>query len=74
VTASEDNTARVWDVSWASLVSGDSLRERVCAEKLLGSAQEFTAEELDNPILRGIDKDDPVSRNPCQRRGPLSWD
>jgi hypothetical protein len=75
VTASDDNTARIWDVTWATLVRGDTLRERVCAEKLIGAAQEFTDGEMeDDPILRGIDKDDPVARNPCLRRGPLSLD
>jgi dipeptidyl aminopeptidase/acylaminoacyl peptidase len=74
VTASYDTTARIWDVTWATLVHGDALRERVCAEKLVGSAQEFTDAELEDPILRGIDKDDPVARNPCLRRGPLSLD
>jgi hypothetical protein len=47
-------------------VRGDALRERVCAEKLIGTAQEFAVSELeDDPILRGIDKNDPVARNPC---------
>jgi hypothetical protein len=74
VTASDDNSARIWDAAWATLVRGDTLRERVCAEKLVGPAQEFTDAELEDPILRGIDKDDPVARNPCLRRGPLSLD
>ena len=75
VTASFDKTARIWDVTWATLVHDDALRERVCAEKLIGAAQEFTdAEMTDDPILRGIDKNDPVARNPCLRRGPLSLD
>src|SRR5262249_43894310 len=74
VTASSDTTARIWDVTWATLVRGEELRERVCAEKLVGAAQEFTDEELADPILRGIDKDDPVARNPCLRRGPLSFE
>ena len=75
VTASFDRTARIWDVTWATLVHDDALRERVCAEKLIGPAQEFTdAEMTDDPILRGIDKNDPIARNPCQRRGPLSLD
>jgi WD40 repeat protein len=74
MTASDDNTARIWDVTWATLVRGDTLRERVCAEKLVGPAQEFTDDELEDPILRGIDKDDSVARNPCLRRGPLSLD
>ena len=47
------------------------LRERVCAEKLIGAAQEFTDAELEDPILRGIDRNDAVARNPCRRRGPL---
>jgi len=54
-------------------VRGDALRERVCAEKLIGTAQEFAVSELeDDP--RGIDKNDPVARNPCLHRGPLSLD
>jgi WD40 repeat protein len=74
VTASNDKTARVWDVTWATLARGETLRERVCAEKLVGAAQEFTAVELQDAILRGIDRDDPIARNPCLRRGPLSWE
>ena len=74
VTASDDHTARIWDVTWATLIRDDALRERVCAEKLIGAAQEFSATELEDPILRGIDKDDPIARNPCLRRGPLSLD
>ena len=41
---------------------------RVCAEKLVG-AQAFTDEELADPILRGV-----TQTNPCERRGPLSWE
>jgi WD40 repeat protein len=75
LTVSDDNTARIWDVAWATLVRGDALRERVCAEKLIGAAQELTDGEIDDdPILRGIDKSDPIARNPCLRRGPLSLD
>jgi hypothetical protein len=29
---------------------------------------------MEDPILRSIDKDDPIVRNPCLRRGPLSLD
>jgi len=75
VTASGDKTVRIWDVTWVTLMRGDALRERVCAEKLVGVAQEFTDSEMqDDPILRGIDKNDPVARNPCLHRGPLSLD
>ena len=74
VTASYDESARVWDVTWATLIRGGELRERVCTEKLVGAAQEFTDAELEDPILRGIDKSDPIVRNPCLRRGPLSLD
>jgi hypothetical protein len=72
IVLSFGRTAEVLDVRWATLAHGETLRERVCAEKLVAAAQEFTAEELDNPILRGVDKNDPVARNPCLRRGPLS--
>ena len=54
---------------------GDALRERVCAERVIGTAQEFAVSELeDDPIPRGIDKNDPVARNPSPHRGPLSLD
>jgi hypothetical protein len=72
VTAS--SAAHIWPVAWATRVRGEILRERVCAEKLVGAAQEFTASELADPILRGIDPADPVARNPCLRRGPLAWE
>ena len=72
VTAGVDNVARIWDVEMMTVYRVD-LRERVCAEKLIG-AQEFTDQELADPILRGIDASDPVARNPCLRRGPLSLD
>jgi len=55
-------------------VRGVELRDRVCAEKIVGAAQEFTEAELEDAILRGIDKDDPIARNPCLRRGPLSFE
>ena len=75
LTVSTDNSIRIWDISWATLVRGDTLRDRVCHEKLMGVAQEFTDSELqEDPILRGIDKNDPVGRNPCLNRGPLSLD
>jgi WD40 repeat protein len=69
VTASYDGTARLWDVTWVTLFKGSDLRERVCAEKLIGAAQEFSPAELEDPILRGV-----TQTNPCLRRGPLSLD
>jgi WD40 repeat protein len=74
VTASGDNTARIWDVTWATLIRNDALREGVCAAKLVGAAQKFSGSEMEDPILRGIGTDDPIARNPCLRRGPLSLD
>jgi hypothetical protein len=73
-TASDDRTVRIWDVTWATLVRGNELRERVCSEKLVGAAQEFIDAELEDPILRGIEWEDTIARNPCLRRGPLSLD
>jgi WD40 repeat protein len=72
LVAFSDGTAHIFDATWATSVRGTTLRDRVCAEKLRGVAQEFTDAELENPILRDIDRDDPVARNPCLRRGPLS--
>jgi hypothetical protein len=69
-----DKAAIIWDVTRATVMRGDALREGVCTEKLVGVAQEFTDGEMEDLILRGIDKDDPVARNPCLRRGPLSLD
>lgn len=75
VAGFDDGTVRIWDVTWATLIRGDDLRERVCAEKLIGAAQEFTDSELElDPTLRRVDKDDPIARNPCLRRGPMSLD
>jgi WD40 repeat protein len=74
LTVSGDKIGRVWDVTWAARMRGEELRERVCAEKLIGAAQEFTDAELEDPILRGIDRNDRVARNPCLRRGPLTFD
>jgi hypothetical protein len=51
------------------MFKGEYLRDRVCAEKLVGAAQQFTTVELENAILRGI-----TQINPCQRHGPLSLD
>jgi WD40 repeat protein len=65
--------ANIWDVNWVTNVYGAELRQRVCAEKLKG-AQEFTPQELAEPILRDIDPNNPITRNPCLRRGPLSLD
>jgi hypothetical protein len=73
VTASDDKTVSGTS-TWATVVRSDMLRERVCVEKLVGSAEEFTDDELEDLILRGIDKDDSVARNACLRRGPLSLD
>ena len=74
VISSTDYKTSIWDVSWATTMRGETLRERVCGEKLLGAAQEFTENEMEDPILRGIDKNDRIARNPCLRRGPLSLD
>jgi WD40 repeat protein len=68
VTASRDKTARLWDVTWVTEMHGAPLRERVCAEKLIG-AQDFTPPELNDQILSGF-----TQTRPCQRRGPLSLD
>jgi WD40 repeat protein len=69
VTASDDSTARLWDATWVTLVRGEILRERVCTEKLVGAAQDFSSFELEDPILRGV-----TQTNPCLRRGPRSLD
>ena len=52
VTPSWDDAACIWDVTWATLMRGDALHEGVCAEKLIGAAQEFTDAEKEDPILR----------------------
>jgi WD40 repeat protein len=70
LTAGEDKVARVWDTSWLT-VYGSRLRDRVCSEKLVG-ADEFTEEELGDPIFGGYDPSDSVARNPCLHIGPLS--
>jgi WD40 repeat protein len=54
VTASEDNTVRLWgcDVGPCKM---RGMRERICAEGLVGKAQEFTASEVEDPILCSAD-------------------
>jgi len=66
MTASDDRTARVWEVSWGVTIRRDELMRRVCAEKLLG-AQTFTIQDATDSILSGL-----AGTNPCERRGPLS--
>jgi hypothetical protein len=44
-------------------------RDYVCRERLVG-AQSFTAEEMQEPMLRGHDE----PRNPCDRVKPFSLD
>jgi hypothetical protein len=63
------HTARLWDAAWVTLVRGELLRERVCAEKFVGAVQDFSSFELEDPILRGV-----TQTNPCLRRGPRSLD
>jgi hypothetical protein len=66
VTASDDGTAAVWDVSWGMTLRREELVRRVCAEKLVGN-KTFTAEDASDPILSAL-----AGTNPCERRGPLS--
>ena len=66
ITASEDQTVRVWDVSLVTGWSGPELLEKVCQDKLIG-AQIFLAEELRQPVLAGT-----RDVNPCERNGPLT--
>jgi hypothetical protein len=49
-------------------------RRLLLAVQIVGAAHEFNDEEMQDPILRGINKDDPIARNACLRRGPLSLD
>ena len=67
VTASNDKTARVWQLDPIVLMPADQRQGHVCRERLIG-AQSFTDEEMQDPILRGRDD----LRNPCDRVGPLS--
>ena len=72
LTASDDGTAAIWDASWLT-VYGGVLRDRICSEKLRG-AEEFTLEELEDPVLTNVALVDGPARNPCLRRGPFSWE
>ena len=67
VTASADNTARIWLLDPIILMEPGERDAYVCRERLIG-AQSFTDEEMQDPILRGRDD----LRNPCDRVGPLS--
>ena len=72
LTASEDNTARLWDVALAridprneinSTTPGDR-QGNICRKNLIG-AQAFDNVEMRDPILFGRDE----LRNPCERIG-----
>lgn len=67
LSVSEGGDLQLWNVEWATRVTGASLRERVCNEKLVGAAQ-FTDDELKNPILKYVDAE------PCRRAGILAAD
>jgi WD40 repeat protein len=66
LTRGRDDTARLWDVAWASRIRSRDLRVRACSEKLVGASL-FTFEETRDPIIAGLGGTDP-----CRRRGPLS--
>lgn len=73
MAASHDNTARIWDVSATiSLVKveGAELARLPCSRRPKNRV--FTDEELQDPVLAELI--DPAERDPCTRRGPLSWD
>jgi hypothetical protein len=74
VATTASSKVHSWDVTWATLIRGATLRDRVCGELLTEAMQEFSPSELKDPVLRLIDGNDPISRNPCLRRGPLSLD
>ncbi len=67
VTASWDNTARVWDAEWLVNTRGVVLVRRACEEKLVPGTKLFTAEDAADPILFCLE-----GTNPCERVGPLS--
>ena len=67
VTASDDKTVRLWNVEWASTIEGGRLRQRACAEKIVG-AERFSPREMGGPLLR----DRKSLRGPCERMGPMS--
>lgn len=68
LTLYREDEPEVWDVSWASIVDGRVLVERICSVQLANSsAQSFTRKEMNDPILKGrLDL-----ANPCERYGPL---
>jgi hypothetical protein len=67
VTASSDNTARIWQIDPIVLMPADQRQGYACHERLIG-AQSFTDDEMEDPILRGRED----LRNPCNRVGPLN--
>jgi len=53
VTASADETARVWDVHWHTQYHGDRLLDAVCREKLIGDSIVTEADTQISPVLSG---------------------
>jgi WD40 repeat protein len=59
VTASNDNTARVWTVSWSALSDSPRLLAEVCSRKLAGAPARLTAGDIDKArFLRGREGED----------------
>ena len=53
-TASEDDTARIWQIDLIVLMPADQRHGYVCGARLVG-AQSFSDKEMQDPILRGRD-------------------
>ena len=52
VTASDDKTARIWDVRWLTRLHGNELVTTVCREKLVGASRLTTEDVRNAPRLR----------------------
>jgi WD40 repeat protein len=68
ITAHEDGSVRLWDISRQSN-QGRQLINAVCHQKLLRPLQNFSAAEMQDPILAGQS----TMQAPCTRVGPLAW-
>jgi hypothetical protein len=42
ITASDDNTARVWEVFWSSLSGAENLVQEICQRKLQGNIRKIS--------------------------------
>lgn len=55
LTGSMDRTVRVWNARWIGTQRGEALVENVITERMGGTRQSFSLEDIRDPIIAGLD-------------------